>query len=276
VTPKVSFLLAGDFHGKVPNTLSEKLSSRPIDACLCIGDLCEVDRIRQVFLSHLQELRQGESVEDIFRLIPPEVHSSSIDSMQPVLDFLAGLGVPVFLVPGNADYLAKTATMLPLAINKALLEERISTTKNIHLLDKEIFDFAGYQILGYSGLEMVTTGKQSEIQEICRNELEQLSSNVVNWRRVIFLAHLPPYGILDEIRNPRGFPETRHGGSKPFLQFIIKWQPLTFVCGHIHEQQGKANIDQTLVINVGFGGSGQAAILTLINGESSELEFFTS
>lgn len=270
---KMRLLLIGDFHGRVPDMLREKLSSYGIDACLCVGDLCEADEMRQIFFMHLPELRQGTSPADIFRLIPAETHRSAMDSMQAVLDFLAQLQVPVFLVPGNVDYLAETVKLLTCAVDKLVLEERISATENLYLLEKEAIDFSGYQILGYGGLRMRAVEAQSQMEELCRRELEQLSLKVVDWRRAIFLAHWPPYGTLDQIQDPGSPLHGEHWGTEFFLRFIEWRQPLVFACGHIHEQQGKANIGQTLVINPGCAREGQAAILTLVAGKIGDLDF---
>ena len=273
VISKMRLLLVGDFHGRVPDALREKLSSYVIDACLCVGDLCEADEMRQVFFTHFHQLSQGKTPADIFRLIPAEMHFSAMDSMQAVLDFLAELKVPVILVPGNVDYLAETVQVLPYAVNKPVLEERISATENLYLLEKEAIDFGGYQILGYGGLRIRTVEAQSQMDELCENELEELSLKVVNWRRAIFVAHWPPYGTLDQIRDPHSPLHGEHWGAEFFRQFVEKRQPLIFACGHIHEQQGESNIGQTLVINAGCAQEGQAAILTLSAGKISDLDF---
>jgi Icc-related predicted phosphoesterase len=115
---KMRLLLIGDFHGRVPDVLREKLSSYVIGDCLCVGDLCEADEMRQVFLTHFHQLSQGKAPADIFWLIPAKMHSSAMDGMQAVLDFLAQLKVPVFLVPGNVDYLAETVQVLPYAVDR--------------------------------------------------------------------------------------------------------------------------------------------------------------
>jgi Icc-related predicted phosphoesterase len=263
----------GDFHGEVPDTLRRKLLSINVDACLCVGDLCKAAERRQFFISHFHELRQGRPPEDIFRLIPAKTHISDMESMQVVIDFLGELQVPVFLVPGNVDYLAEIANVLGHEIDKLVLENRISTIENLHLVEKEAIDFLGHQILGYSGLRMRTSKTSSQVEELCKKELEELSLKVVNWRRVIFLAHWPPYKTLDHVDNPSSPFYGEHLGLEFFLHFIRKHQPLVFACGHVHEQQGKAVIGETLVINPGCAQHGQAAILTLSGNKITDLNF---
>jgi len=270
----VRLLLVGDFHGMVPDKLSEVVSSYALDGCLCTGDLCQVDEIRDIIFKHFGRFREGKrSIARLKDLVPIEVFLSSADSMQCALDFLAGLKVPVFLTVGNADYTSRRMEMMPPDVRKPSLEQRVATVKNVYLLGNESFDFNGYQILGHSPLKMPDFGRNTRAEQQWRNEVEDLLSKIVNPRQAIFVTHYPPYGVLDLVDDPGSPLHGEHAGDKFYLELIRRHQPLVFICGHIHEQQGKVNIGQTSVINPGYAHDGQAAILTLGEGAVKELDF---
>jgi Icc-related predicted phosphoesterase len=197
----VRLLLVGDFHGMVPHKLREIASRYTLDGCLCTGDLCQVDEIRDIIFKHFGRFREGKrSIARLKDLVPIEVFLSSADSMQCVLDFLTGLKVPVYLTVGNADYTSQRMEMMPPDVRKPSLEERLTTVKNVYLLGKESFDFNGYQILGHSPLKMPDFGRNTRAEQQWRNEVEDLFSEIVNPRRAIFVTHYPPYGTLDLVQ----------------------------------------------------------------------------
>ena len=267
-------LLVGDFHGMVPDKFGEIASSYALDGCLCTGDLCQVDEIRDIIFKHFGKFREDKrSTARLKDLVPIEVFLSSADSMQCVLDFLTDLKVPVFLSVGNADYTSPRMEMMPPDVRKASLEQRVAGMKNIHLLGKESFEFNGFQIVGHSPSKMPDFSRSTRAERLWRSEVEDLFSKIVNPRRAIFVTHYPPYGTLDLVHDPGSPFHGEHVGDKFYVELIRKHQPLVFVCGHIHEQQGKVDIGQTSVINPGYAYDGQAAILTIGEGAIKELDF---
>lgn len=63
----------------------------------------------------------------------------------------------------------------------------------------------------------------------------------------VVVSHCPPFGLLDEFRNP-GIGH--HLGSPGLRRYIEKNQPRLVVCGHIHEGSGEAMLGDTWIINV--------------------------
>jgi Icc-related predicted phosphoesterase len=66
----------------------------------------------------------------------------------------------------------------------------------------------------------------------------------------VLICHAPPYQTaLDRIR------EGLHAGSRSVADFIERYQPEYFCCGHIHEAEGvSANLGSTRAYNVGKRG----------------------
>jgi len=67
---------------------------------------------------------------------------------------------------------------------------------------------------------------------------------------LVLVCHAPPYGTaLDQIR------PGLHAGSRSVREFIDKYQPQHFFCGHIHEAEGVAiRMGRTHARNVGKAG----------------------
>jgi Icc-related predicted phosphoesterase len=117
-----------------------------------------------------------------------------------------------------------------------------------------LYDFHGRYIqagrwhiagLGYSSpTPFNTPGEYSEPQIAERlQKFAELSP-------LMLVCHAPPYGTaLDQIR------PGLHAGSRSVREFIDKYQPEHFFCGHIHEAEGVAiRMGRTRAKNVGKAG----------------------
>ena len=102
--------------------------------------------------------------------------------------------------------------------------------------------FAG---LGYSPpTPFDTSGEYSEAEIAAHLE------KFVEWKPQVLICHSPPLGTaLDRIK------EGLHAGSHSVREFIEKYQPAHFFCGHIHEAEGVAiQMGATRAMNVGKKG----------------------
>jgi Icc-related predicted phosphoesterase len=79
----------------------------------------------------------------------------------------------------------------------------------------------------------------------------------------ILLTHDVPFSKLDKIRNRKSPINGEHIGDELYLDFDKRYQPIFHICGHMHENQGKARIRETVVVNPGYGREGDAAIISL-------------
>jgi Icc-related predicted phosphoesterase len=99
--------------------------------------------------------------------------------------------------------------------------------------------------LGYSSpTPFKTPGEYTETQMAERLE------RFAELKPLALICHAPPFGTaLDEVR--RGV----HAGSTAVRDFIEKYQPEYFFCGHIHEAQGvEIAMGKTRARNVGKAG----------------------
>jgi Icc-related predicted phosphoesterase len=76
-------------------------------------------------------------------------------------------------------------------------------------------------------------------------------------KKLIFVTHLPPYGVLDVAYSGN------HTGELGFRKFLEDKKPILHVFGHIHEDSGMEKFKQTLCINSAVEISGIGYIVDL-------------
>jgi Icc-related predicted phosphoesterase len=99
--------------------------------------------------------------------------------------------------------------------------------------------------LGYSNPTPFNTPGEYTEQQIA-DRLQRFAE----FNPLVLICHAPPYDTpLDQIR-----PGV-HAGSRSVRQFIDRYQPAYFFCGHIHEAEGvAAELGKTRAWNVGKKG----------------------
>jgi hypothetical protein len=117
----------------------------------------------------------------------------------------------------------------------------------LHDFHQRHFQVGRWQVagLGYSNpTPFNTPGEYTEPQ--IAERLERFA----NLKPLVLVCHAPPFGTaLDQIR-----PGV-HAGSRPVGEFIGKYQPAYFFCGHIHEAEGVTiQMGRTRARNVGKAG----------------------
>jgi uncharacterized protein len=139
----------------------------------------------------------------------------------------------VHVLPGNHESAAQIAEMC--------------ARHGLHDFHERHFQIGDWHIagLGYSNpTPFDTPGEYSEPQ------LAERLQRFAELTPLVLVCHAPPYGTaLDQIR------PGLHAGSTAVRDFIEKYQPEHFFCGHIHEAEGVAiQIGKTRARNVGKAG----------------------
>lgn len=139
----------------------------------------------------------------------------------------------VWVLPGNHESIQLTAWLCK--------------QFGLHEFHEKSFEAAGYHIagLGYSNpTPFNTPGEYSEA------ELAKRLARFAHLEPLVLVCHCPPLGTpLDRVR------EGVHAGSRSMRDFIDRYQPAYFLCGHIHEAEGvTAQIGKTLGTNAGKRG----------------------
>ena len=184
---------------------------------------------------------------------------SVLDSFSPELVVVAGdlthflnwrtclarldsLPVPVLAVRGNTDF--------------RRTESHISRADNLNLLTREPHQVRGFSFVGSGGTFLLPFASR-----ICLNEKARLATLPSPMDMdTILVVHPPPKGICDKVGGKISV------GSKNLARFIKQASPGLVLCGHIHEQPGKAMLGNSLVVNCSMSKSGSGAIIDLKKG----------
>lgn len=177
---------------------------------------------------------------DLHDGISPEVNRSTVEA-------LAGLGLPVLIVPGNTD-------PRPLA-------EQLWNSAGFINLDRRAQVIQGCGFIGFGGmvphnpkrvrdLNRYYHSDEEVYQELarCHEEIEECSRRIV-------VTHQPPRGPLGRIYNGE------ITGCTSLVRFVEDYQPDLLICGHIHEAQGVVRRGETRMVNVGDFVTGHSAMV---------------
>jgi len=142
-------------------------------------------------------------------------------------------GERVYVLPGNHESARNVAEMC----------DRFG----LHNFHQQHMTVGRWQVagLGYSNpTPFETPGEYSEA--VIAEKLKPFAA----LDPLVLICHAPPYDTaLDEIR-PR-----LHAGSTAIREFIDRYQPVHFFCGHIHEAEGAVvQMGRTRAQNVGKKG----------------------
>ena len=148
-------------------------------------------------------------------------------------EILAQRGDKVYVLPGNHESVEMVGGMC--------------ARHGLHDFHQRHFQVGRWQVagLGYSNpTPFNTPGEYTEPQ--IAERLERFA----NLKPLVLVCHAPPFGTaLDRIR------PGLHAGSRPVREFIEKYQPEYFFCGHIHEAEGVSiQMGHTCARNVGKAG----------------------
>ena len=281
----VKFLVIGDLHGSRP-----EIHHKGFDAIIAPGDFCSSDGIREYMFREVREKLQNPASKVKWHDFTGKNKAKamirkSLSDGRKVLEYLNSFGVPVYIVPGNADWTPdKDSNWNFLRQNH--YKTIVMGLSNIVDIHNKIADIEDYQLIGHgisAGPEYpqykqdLARFKPKELAKRKR-KFEAASGKVAKLfgkasKPVIFLSHNVPFNtLLDKITNRQSPRYGQHFGSLIAREAIDKYQPLVCIGGHIHEHFGKSKIGKTTVINTGFGPNVNI-LMELSENKIKKLEF---
>ncbi|MCP3926682.1 MAG: phosphoesterase [Desulfobacterales bacterium] len=169
-----------------------------------------------------------------------------------ILKELNNLKIPVASILGNTDWKF---------IHRIMDRESNLINLNLNNYTNKEFSFVG--ISGTITLPFKNI--------VCFNEKKRFDKiSEFMSKDTILVAHPPPYGILDMVFRKY------HSGSRYLKKFIEEHQPQLVLCGHIHEQTGRAFIEQTLVVNCAMTKHSKGAMIKLGKDHMPKVELVKS
>jgi len=273
----MKILAIGDFHGKFPAKL-KKLAKRA-DLVVSVGDYFPFS-YRKLWFRYCYR-----TDVELWEIVGKKKHRAFImkdlEGGKKTLEEVNGLGVPVISITGNTDF-----TKWEDAIDSSpygwkwlrtdFFAKIIKRLKNI-----KIFDYSYVRVgdLVFIGMPRSTfPGKvRSKNYKKQKAKLEKLFKKFKK-DTVIFVSHNAPYNTkLDKIRWKGADPQVlgKHYGSKMAQRLIKKYQPLMNISGHMHENQGRDKIGNTVLVSTGAALDGQAALIEIdeVKGKVKRIEF---
>ncbi len=264
----MEILAIGCFHGKVPKNLKKFCDKNDIDAILCLGDYAEGTEIRRWEFKNWDEIGYRIEIGQTFdKIVSETVGTEKFAQWEDlaqrrgdaVLNILKKIKIPIAYIHGNHDNV-----------------ERVKKFAGNDFVHNKIFKLEGLEIAAYGNFRGASA-KRNQHKESKAHMSQQISKRIKGMNEKfrtdllrlgkrkpdIFILHDPPYNTKCDLTG-KGSPEPNsHVGDEIARQIIVKYRPKLVLCCHIHEAHGVDSIGSTTVVNVGQGGHGHAAIISL-------------
>ena len=258
----MKILAIGDPHGNLKQI--NKINLKHIDLILLTGDLGSSNLVRKMSFDNIARQKQGLPKLEYSPRQRKLAFMESYNSTIKLIKYLAKFA-PVYTIFGNVEssnaetreYSQDIGLKLPYLYNELKL------ISGVRIINNVVVNFNGIRIGGldyFVDTSWIREFKPSDFNKSmagAKRETDKAKRILRNFGSLdILVCHQPPYGILDKVTSkfaPKGW-NGKHAGSKAILDYVRKYHPAYVLCGHIHENEGKANIGKTRVYNLGTGG----------------------
>lgn len=275
-------LVIGDLHGRLP-----ELSRTDVDFIISPGDICGDHGIRPLIRASMKEFEEDpESARYWYEMVgeeqAKELLAESLERGRAVLEKLAATGLPVYIIPGNWDWVGEQDYWEYLSVDRfSALYEDLENVWNFEdcLVELDGIDLIGYgrvngpELLELRGVEL--TEEELEEDRLEYRELFDVYAAVFEHAQqpVVFVAHNVPYDTaLDRIDDSDNSLDGAHFGSVLVRDLVEAYQPLLVIGAHMHETFGSVRIGKTLCVNAGFGPD-KHTIIEIADGKLVSVDF---
>ena len=259
----MKILAIGDFHGKFPSKLKKEVEKA--DLVLCTGDLGGSDKLLKIIFKYFKH-----GWWKIVGLTKAKKYVlEDYSSGKKIINELGKLKNKIYIINGNWDFTSTAPWERTAGLKLEKYTKLMRRKKNLISINRSFKKINGLGILFFGG--MVTAGayvdgalgKTHQKKSIKKNQREQAHLMKYASKDVdILLAHYPPFGYFDKVSYKGENPMNgKHIGFKGYTAFIKKKQPKIFICGHMHEYQGKKKLGKTTIITTGSAHDGKAVII---------------
>lgn len=271
-------LAIGDFHGKFPKKLQN--IAKKADLVLSTGDFGGSKDLLKVVFKYFYE----DWTKKVGKKKTEEYILKDYNSGKKIINQLDRLKVPIYSSLGNWDFKGtKTEKQRSGGLKLKSYSNIIKKTNNLHLLNRRIAKIRGLKVYGFGGqvtasIYLTKEGGMKQVR-IKRYKIRHANEKKQLFKRGrknidILLAHYPAQGYFDVVRWKGENPMNgKHIGFKPYTEFIKKYQPKLFVCGHMHEYQGIKKLRKTTIISTGDAQRGKAALIEIEGGKINNIKF---
>lgn len=287
----MKILAIGDFHGKFPKKLKDRIKKENVDLIVGLGDYTGIKEWYPYLMKIFKLREQGKEVPTVKEFFGKEKYKLLLKK-----DYLAGkkilseldkLKKPVLIIFGNSD---DEWYKYPFDKNVNLFKKRtenfMKKLKNIKVITYGKAKFKEINFIGFGGYMDIDKYKNERIDGFedeerikkvidrmtkSKKKLFNLLQKTKNKR--IFVFHYPLKGVFDKIKDKKN---PRHGtsaGINFFRDAIKKYKPALVLCGHMHEYQGVKKLGKTLIINPGAAIDGKAVVIDIGKDKIKKIKF---
>ncbi|TXT55152.1 MAG: hypothetical protein BAJATHORv1_40061 [Candidatus Thorarchaeota archaeon] len=188
----------------------------------------------------LARIAQQESVDAI--VIAGDITNfGPISTASQIVRGLLVVGVPTLWIPGNCD-------------PKEMISHSSMPQLSIHFSSTEINDtvflgFGGSTPTPFPGMYEFT---EEEYMKKAKDTFEKIDTS----KKIVVVSHVPPYNTSTDV-----LYSGIKVGSKTMRTIVEEYEPVAFLCGHIHESRNSDYIGNTLVVNPGPAMNGYFGIV---------------
>jgi hypothetical protein len=171
------------------------------------------------------------------------------EKARPAALALAGLGLPVLIVPGNMDH----RDVVPDLWDEA----------GLRMIHRSSFCLGDIGFLGMGGMVAKDPRRLGDPARYYHHDIEVYETlatayqDIIDARIKVIIVHQPPRGAQDTLYNGES------SGSVSLRRFVEEYQPALLLCGHIHEARGVGFIGTTSIVNVGELRQGCATLIEI-------------
>ena len=273
----------GDFHGEFSQKVFNQIKNEKADLVLGTGDFCGNKKYAELFFEYIYGVGDEEITLDVMKNIE-KFEKKVVPAGKTVLKKLKQLDTTTYSIRGNWDPLDYP---FDIGANKVRNKD-LNDAKDFLKLQNEKFKFIDLGLIELKSLVIVGGASSTSPGEVNRKynkRLEryytetEIKSRTKEYKRrekiynknftkakktgkpILFLTHNCPYKTLDKLQ--QGPSKGEHYGSYLERLMIQKFKPEIVVCGHIHENRGKARLGKSKIINPGAMAENRFAILDI-------------
>ncbi len=201
---------------------------------------------------HAERLSRLEDLEADLIAFCGDLHNGgTTEEAKPVAEALASLGPPVLIVPGNMDPKGFVLDLWKDAGLKVMHDRSCQSGE---------IGFVGFGGMAIRDPVRINDSKRFYLpMDDAYESLSTTHSEISKSSRrvVVVLSHQPPRGACDVVYSGESV------GCVSLRRYVDDFCPDLLICGHIHEDGGKAELGKTTVVNVGEMRQGYAALIEL-------------
>jgi len=264
-------LVCGCFHGKLHKNIIK--AAKSCNFILSTGDFGGSETLRNFMFKNFGDDYKTKLGKKRMRMY----HLEDYNSGKKIIQKLNALGKQTYTIDGNWDFTSTADTNNDYGLKFVSYVKIIKKTKNVLFMNKKIRNIQGLKIYPHGGLMLASiyhekffshdkfrTRMYKKWHTEQKTQLFKQHSKDLD----ILLAHCPPYGYFDKVKFKGHNPMNgKHVGFRPYNEYIVKYKPKLFICGHMHEHQGIAKLGKTIILSHGPAQNGKAAIVEYVNGK---------